>query len=295
MNLNHFVNVNKSLFIFELVSEKMDALEIVAQQDCIHPAVRALLSCTSSRLNELVKTTKIDNTKISFDSSVVCGANAMTKTEALKLTVTEEDLNRLSVKVNYVACYKTYARYFNRKDVLALRLAKYGSFFTKQASLARGKRIQSLEKLGISTSHVGASQFLRNGKGGVLAVKENLKLYEQYELPDKEWEMVFSGKSNLDNAIGIHQRTMKLVACLAEHSLSLRSDSRLCARFIHASIGSPQTIAAEMRTMHILYTQTNYKHVLRDMFSFDDDAVEVSRRAKMKVMGDGRYKHLFAH
>ncbi|MFB1021030.1 MAG: hypothetical protein QMC37_12435, partial [Flavobacteriales bacterium] len=85
------------------------------------------------------------------------------------------------MKVKYVAYYRKYASYFDRREVLALRLAKYGSFFTKQDSLARKKRIQSLEKLGIPTSHVGASQFLRNGKGGVRAVKETLKLYEQYE------------------------------------------------------------------------------------------------------------------
>jgi hypothetical protein len=272
----------------------MDALEIVAQQDCIHPYVRALLSCTSSRLNELVKTTKIDDTKINFDS--VVGTNTITMTEALKLKLTEDDLNRLAVKVKYVACYRTYARYFNRRDVLALRLAKYGSFFTKQDSLVREKRIQSLEKLGISTSHVGASQFLRNGKGGVRAVKDKLKLYEQYELPEEEWEKVFSGKSDLDNAVGMHQRTKLLTACLAEHSLSLRSDSRLCARFIRENIGNPQTIAAEMRTMDILYTQTNYKHVMREMFKArDDDAVEISRRAKKKVMSDDRYKHLLHH
>ena len=271
----------------------MDALEIVAQQDCIHPCIRAVISCTCSRLHELVKTTKTDDTKINFDT--VVGTKTVTKTEALKLIrITEDDLNRLDVKVKYVAYYRKYASYFDRREVLALRLAKYGSFFTKQDSLARKKRIQSLEKLGIPTSHVGASQFLRNGKGGVRAVKENLKLYEQYELPDEEWEKVFSGKTKLDKAVGIHQRTKMLTACLAEHSLSLRSDSRLCARFIHASIGNPQTIAAEMRTMHILYTQTNYKHVLRGLWSFEYDAVENTSRAKKKVMSDDRYKHLFA-
>ena len=270
----------------------MDALEIVAQQDCIHPAVRALLSCTSSRLNVRVKTTKIDDTKIIFDS--VVGTNAMTKTEALKLKVTEDDLNRLAVKVKYVALYRTYATYYDRKDVLALRLAVYGSVFKKKEPLAYEKRMNSLEKLAIPTSHVCASNFLRNGKGGVRAVKENLKLYEQYELPDEEWEKVFSGKSNLADAIGIHRRAKILMACLAQHGLSLRSDSRLCARFIRENVENPQTVAAEMRIMHVLYTQTNYKRVLREMFSFDDDAVEISRRAKKKVMSDRRYKHLFA-
>jgi hypothetical protein len=272
----------------------MDALEIVAQQDCIHPAVRALLSCTSARLNELVKTTKIDVTKINFDSPAVCGTNAMTKTEALKLKVTEEDLNRLEVVIKYVACYRTYARYYDRKEVFALRLATYGSFFVKKDSLAREKRIKSLERIGVQVSHVGASHFLCNGKGGVRAVKENLKLYEQHDLPDEDWAKVFSGKTNLENALGIHQRTRVLVACLAEHSLSLRSDSRLCDIFIRGNIGNPQTIAAEMRIMHVLYSQTNYKHVLREMFNWDDDAVEISRRAKKKVMRDSRYKHLFA-
>ena len=110
---------------------------------CIHPYVRALLSCTSSRLNELVKTTKTDDTKINFDA--VVGTKTVTKTEALKLIrITEDDLNRLDVKVKYVAYYRKYASYFDRREVLALRLAKYGSFFTKQDSLARKKRIQSL-------------------------------------------------------------------------------------------------------------------------------------------------------
>jgi hypothetical protein len=43
-----------------------------------------------------------------------------------------------------------------------------------------------------------------------------------------------------------------------------------------------------------LYTQTNYKHVLRGLWSFEYDAVENSSRAKKKVMSDDRYKHLFA-
>lgn len=117
---------------------------IVAQQDFIHPQIRAILSCVlvCSDLRTAVAETRIDHRKITFDEPVV-KVSSVTLTEAHKFKLTDEDLERLTSEEAYIRGYRQVATYYNKKDVIALRLAKYGGFHVKKesgASLVLGVR-----------------------------------------------------------------------------------------------------------------------------------------------------------
>lgn len=271
-----------------------ESLEIVAQQDNIHPEIRARLACTCSRMNELVKATKLDPAKIAFDSEIN-HTNRMRLTDARKLRLTDDDLKKIPHVKEYVDWYGIDATYYNKKEAHALRLAIYGSFYEKRPTLVFAKRIKVLEKMGISPSHVCAKHFLRNGKGGIPLVKERLSMCEQHDLPDFEWERIWEKKQNIKTALEQHVRRKELVAALAEYGLKLHSHNRVGNRYIRFKYGKVDRIVHLIRVKDIFYNHTNYREVLKreSMVPFFRSKGKIKKDAKRKVVDDERYKHFF--
>lgn len=268
-------------------TSSLAALAVIAQQDNTHPRVRAVLACVHTHLRALVAETRLDHTKIVFDAHV-SDSDRLTLTDARKLKLTDDDLEILPFKQKYVRAYGTMATYFNRLDVLGLRLAKYGSFHVKKTSAARERRIARLVAARIDPRHVCAERFVANGKGGVASVRANLRAYGEADASEAEWRQIFAGAITIETV----RRRARLTAALAEYGLALREDSLLCQRFIHRNVGDADQIAVEMRIMHVLHDQTNYVDVLR-CFSRRFGRFESSKRAKKIVMENARYAHLF--
>lgn len=267
----------------------MEALAIVAQQANTHPQVRAVLACVSTHFKQLVATTKLDHTKVNFQNAVLKGklADTITLTQARQFQLTDEDLELLDYNQAYIARYKTTATYFNRLDVISLRLAKYGALHVKKVSVAREKRVDTLVALNIDTEHVCVENYLKNGIGGIKVVRARFLLHSQHDLDDVEWRSIFAGRLTVERAI--RRRCMR--CALARHGLELRYDSRLCGRFIDEGVGDIDAIAVEMKVMHILHTQTNYRKVLNSMHG--SHHMERSTDAKRIVMNGKKFRHLF--
>ena len=148
----------------------MDALLILAKQDFIHPEIRAVLSCVCTGLRAVIAETPIDHTKIRYEG--VAGKSnkqTMSMTEARKFRLTDDDLAELSFRTVRIRRYKKVATYFSTKDVIALRLAKYGFLYVKKESAARARRLAQLKALNVDADHVCAESFVANGVGGVKA------------------------------------------------------------------------------------------------------------------------------
>ena len=231
--------------------------------------------------------TRLDHTKVVFDA-YVSESDTLTLTDARTLKLTDDDLEILPFRQKYVRAYGTTATYFNRLDVLGLRLAKYGSFHVKKKSAARERRIARLVDARIDPRHVCAERFVANGKGGVAGVRANLRAYGEANASEAEWRQIFAGAITIETV----QRRALLTAALAAYGLALREDSLLCHRFIHRNVGDADQIAVEMRIMHVLHVQTNYVEVLRS-FSGRFSRFESSRRSKKFVIENARNAHLF--
>ena len=224
----------------------MEVLFIVLQQDFIHPEVRAILSCVCSEFRTAVAETRLDHEKITFDGPIVKGAS-LTLTEARKLKLTDDDLDALPFKTCRV-WYGQTATYFSKKDVIALRLAKYGKFHVKSESKAQKRRLEKLQELNIDPTKVYAREYVKNGNGGVRRLRQRIDDYSKHDLPENSWEKVFSGKITLDQAM----RKKEMQEALARRGLVLRNDSYLCSRYIKDAIGDVQEIVKEMMVMDIL-------------------------------------------
>jgi len=280
----------------------MDALLILTKQDFLHPEVRAVLSCVCAGLRAVIAETPIDHTKIRYEG--VAGKSykqTMSLTEARKFRLTDDDLAELTFRTVRIRRYKKFAKYFSTKDVIALRLAKYGSLYVKKESAARARRLAQLKALNIDADHVCAESFVANGVGGVKALRERLELYARYDLCRDEGRRIFAAKlatgdvlrEILEQREREREREARLRKALAARGLELRSDSFLCRRYIQTNVGDVGEIVNQMKIMHILHMQTNYIDVLhrlpQDME--DDERLEVAKRI---VMTGNRFKHLFA-
>ena len=265
----------------------MDVLLVVAQQDFIHPQVRAVLSCVCSDLRTAVAETRVDFKKITFDEPVVKGAR-ITLTEARKFKLTDEDLECLPCEEAYIRVYRQVATFYNKKDVIALRLSKYGGFHVKRESAAHAKRLDKLKQLNIDPDHVCAGAFVKNGVGGIKGLRERFDMYSKHDFPESDWELIFSGKLTIDGA----RRKKEMRRALAERGLKLRGDSYLCTKYINEGAGDLDDIAKKMKIMHILHTHTNYIKVL-DSLPYYDNREEKLEEARRIVMNGKKFGHLF--
>lgn len=262
-----------------------EVLAVVAQQNSLHPLVRSLLSCVSKDIKNIIDTTPCDIKSIMWSD---VEKPYISRTDAKKMKLTDDDLEVLPNITKYVFSYKKYGTFYNKIDVYALRhiLPKD----PPKQNKAKTKRIEQLTSRGIA-NHPLAFGFIHNGRGGINNVAKRIRMYDECTIPNKN-EIFLR-----DDYEDILERRQRLVEKLRASNLVLRGDSRLCRAYIFAGVGDPDEIAREMKFMSILHTKTNYalllekyaKQTIRE-YGFRQYG-EASRLAKHDVMVE--YEHLF--
>lgn len=111
--------------------------------------------------------------------------------------------------------------------------------------------------------------FLKNGVGGVRAVKARIGRYRatppDRRVPNDIYDAYLAGNLTVDNLTAVRDRASSLTQALEAHGLRLRSDSRLCDAYIRNGRGSFKNIVDTMLEMQYLHTQTNYRDVFHNL------------------------------
>lgn len=285
-----------------------------------------VLSCTCKDALDIIKR-KIEHQEITFEKqiheSITCVKCNKRPTKAFDrchtclkeyhlLTTTQvkkqyklvdEDLENLNVH-EYHNTYKTLVRLFSPREVLLYSLVKYGGkermteCLTKKPNMSLQKRQNQLKQLNLDFDTAMESKwglciepFLRNGVGGIRAVKKRIDKYdsflEEYNKLDLEDRFIVSTykdslleqcvlegndaqsiiASKVETEKGRILRRNQLETSLSEKGLHLRKDSVLCNNFIENGHPTLQEVVQIMQEMNYFYTNTSYRGILKECIS----------------------------
>lgn len=206
--------------------------------------------------------------------------DGISKTEAMKAYKLDEgDLARLGTHASlaqYIASYRVNASYYRPCDVYWLACAKHGGprgirDRLNRKSVARRTREAAVSALGPLTSYEAgiAAGYLKNGRGGMRALKATLDRYRKFEgrseCPRDALDLYVNGTLSLEAAQALVGRRRALITALKRMGLPLRTDSRLCDAYVYQGAGDPVTIADTMLEMKFLHEHTSYPNLMRDM------------------------------
>jgi len=286
-------------------------LSILVDRGDVHPRDLLAVSMTCRYMRTwawrgLVKR-YADGQSLEFDARAPKRTrDGISKTEAMKTyKLNHEDVSKLGTHAaleNYIVSYHVNASYYRPCDVYWLACAKHGGPHgirdrLNSKSKARQSREAALASMGSLTPYEMniAAEYLKNGKGGIRALKATLDRYRAFEsrseCPCDALDLYVDGAMSLEDAQALVDRRRALITALNRLRLPLRTDSRLCDAYIYQGIGDAVDIADTLLEMKFLHEHTTYPKLMREMMDKDRDARDwpwLPREEYLSALADRR-------